>query len=125
MKKPFRKQASDATELKKQASFDIQDDPFEADEARGPSPGGRHWSISGLTKKFSFKKHSLSFTVPLRDDSQVDTTRRRERSITTSTFYTTENMAVTRNVSEPADFASLQLTGKNMNELLLLLKPVS
>jgi hypothetical protein len=52
-------------------------------------------------------------------------TRRRDRSITTSTFYDDEHMAVTKSVSEPAEFIPLDLKGKSMNELLVLLKPVS
>ena len=99
-------------------------DPFESSEKGDLSPGTRHWSISGLKTRFSFRK-TQSFAVPLRD-SHDDTSvpRRRDRSKTASTFYDDENMSVTKNVSEPADFDPLELKGKNMNELLMLLKPV-
>ena len=87
----------------------------------GKSPD-RHWTISGLKTRFSFKKTN-SFNVPLRsteDDSAAY--RRRDRSIISSTFYDRE---ITKTVSEPADFVPLQLRDKSMNELLLLLRPVS
>ncbi len=120
---------------KKPASTDSYVDPFESSEIGSlkgdispinvSSGGTRHWSISGLKTRFSFKK-SQSLVVPVRD-SQDDTaySRRRDRSKTASTFYDDENMSVTKNVSEPADFKSLELRGKSMNELLMLLKPVS
>ena len=118
---------------KKQESTNYVD-PFENTEnsvkgemlpGGGSSGGTRHWSISGLRTKFSFRK-AQSLTVPMRD-SQDDAsyTRRRDRSKTASTFYDDENMSVTKNVSEPADFTPLELRGKSMNELLMLLKPVS
>lgn len=113
--------------MKKQQTVDkpverqSQVDPFESLEERPSSPG-RHWSISNLKSKFAIKK-SASFNVTLRDDSTI--ARRRDRSITSSTFYENDNMAVTKNMSEPAEFTPLELRGKNMNELLKLLKPVS
>lgn len=112
-------------------SADPYIDPFENGEITGkdipavvgsPSPG-RHWTINNLRQKFSIKK-SNSFNVPMRAQDDI-ATRRRDRSITTSTFYDDENMAVTRSVSEPAEFIPLDLKGKSMNELLTLLKPVS
>lgn len=126
LKRPFKKQSSADTSYS---------DPFENEEVAtrdvspavvGSSPGaGRHWTISTLKQRFSIKK-SNSFHVPMREtQDDFATTRRRDRSITTSTFYDDENMAVTKSVSEPAEFIPLDLKGKNMNELLLLLKSVS
>lgn len=116
--------------FKKQTPADTYVDPFENGDALkedipigSSSPSTRHWSISNLRTKF---KKANSFHVSLReprDDGLAS--RRRDRSITTSTFYDDENMAVTKSVSEPADFVPLELKGKNMNELLMLLKPVS
>lgn len=105
-------------------------DPFEVSEgdvspSSVTSGGTRHWSISGLKTKFSFRR-TQSSAVPLRDSQdESQYSRRRDRSKTASTFYDDENMSITRNVSEPADFHPLELRGKSMNELLLLLKPVS
>ena len=129
IKKSFRKQLT----VEQQSPAESYVDPFEASmdvPPQGdlsPVPNNRHWSIpSSIKKRFSFAgKKSESFNVPLREDGGASP-RRRDRSITTSTFYyNDEHMAVTKNVSEPADFNPLQLTGKNMNELLVLLKPVS
>lgn len=130
--------------FKKQASADSYTDPFETDPdlstsvkgdlsaSAGPTAGGRHWTISGLKTKFSFRK-SQSFSAPMRENrdnglslrDNALSPRRRDRSITGSIFYDDENMAVTKNVSEPAEFDSLDLRGKSMNELLVLIKPVS
>lgn len=137
-KKQPKKQASidSNTYAKKQVPVESNSnyvDPFESLEAglKGDvSPSfARHWSISGsisgLKSKFSLKK-THSFAVPLRDSQDIATTaRRRDRAKTASTFYDDENMSVTKNVSQPAEFNPLDLKGKNMNELLLLLKPVS
>lgn len=140
IKRPFKKHASvdtaytDPFELIETPPLLSVDVPPSSSPSNTPvvgrattiSPAAvRHWSISTLKSKLSIKK-TYSFHVPVReydDDSAVS--RRRDRSITTSTFYDNEHMAVTKNVSEPAEFSSLQLTGKGMNELLLLLKPVS
>lgn len=116
--------------FKKQQSTDTYIDPFEASTdltASVANSNSRHWTMPGipsLKKRFSFSsKKAESFGATLREDE--GSSRRRDRSITSSTFYDDENMAVTKNLSEPADFSPLQLTGKNMNELLLLLRPVS
>ena len=123
--------------IKKQHTADKVVDPFEEYESGlnkgdllSSSPSNiskteRHWTISSLRTRFSFKKAN-SFAVSLRDTSDDSVIqRRRDRSLTSSTFYDDENMAVTKNVVEPADFSPLSLTGKSMNELLMLLKSVS
>ena len=118
--------------FKKQPSAETYTDPFENGEVVSSSAGlssspstGRHWSISNLKTKFTFKK-SNSFHVPMREtQDETAVARRRDRSITSSTFYDDENMAITKSVSEPAEFIPLELKGKNMNELLMVLKPVS
>lgn len=123
LKKTFKKQPS---------TPESYSDPYGSENAEmlslkaesGSLSVGRHWTISGLKTRFSFKKAN-SFHVATREASEDVVSRRRDRSITASTFYDDENMAITRNVSEPADFVPLGLIGKNMNELLVLLKPVS
>ena len=120
--------------IKKQHTTDKVVDPFEEYES-GLSKGDllssspsniskteRHWTISSLRTRFSFKKANSSLR-DTSDDSVIQ--RRRDRSLTSSTFYDDENIAVTKNVVEPADFTPLSLTGKSMNELLMLLKSVS
>lgn len=122
MKKVFRKQPTVNNYVD---PFETtQEGPLKSDMS--PVPSTRHWSIpNSIKKRFSFTaKKAESSSVPLREDDCMSP-KRRDRSITASTFYDDESMAVTKNVSEPADFSPLQLKGKNMNELLMLLRPVS
>jgi len=116
--------------VKRQNVIEKSIDPFENLEnsltpMSSQKMGDRHWTISGLKTRLSFKK-SASFNA----SSDLESTevpgyiRRKDRSITGSIFYDDENMSVTKSVSEPADFEPLDLKQKSMNELLSLLSPV-
>lgn len=121
--------------LKKQNTLEKYVDPFDSMEIPLPpgSPssmgkaGDRHWTISSLRTRFSSvrKANSLNASTLQHDfPEETFSPRRRDRSITGSIFYDDENMAVTKSLSEPAEFDALELKGKTMNELFMLLKPV-
>ena len=116
--------------VKRQNVIEKSTDPFDNLENSLPlmssqKMGDRHWTISGLKTRLSFKK-SASFNASLDQECAEEPgyIRRKDRSITASIFYDDENMSVTKSVSEPADFEPLDLKQKSMNELLSLLSPV-
>lgn len=118
--------------VKKHSSIEKSIDPFDSMEMILP-PGstsslrklGDQWNFSSIKTKFSSLRKANSLNVaPLRDYPEETFSRRRDKSITASIFYDDDSMAVTKNLSEPADFNPLDLKGKTMNELLMLLKPV-
>ena len=127
---------------KKHTSLERSVDPFdgmEVDQPPGSSSarksadrhstmskfGERQWTISNIKTKIASIRKVNSTTSPPQDyPEEISSHQRRDKSVTGSVFYGDGSMAVTTNLSEPADFQPLDLKGKTMNELLMLLKPV-